>query len=74
MFKVLITQIVGERIVGKSVLVEDFKDLDSAKKAALDYSQVYSRQVFQIRKYDDKKANVISFSESDTGSVVYEKN
>lgn len=72
MFKVMITQIMNNKIIGKTVLVDEFETLRAAKMAAKKYSEVYEHQVFQIRYYPDDKANTISFEDNDTGEIVYE--
>lgn len=72
MFKVMITQIIRNKVIGKCVMVENFKDLQEAENAGLINSLVYEHQVFQIREYEDNINNIISFDENDTGKIVYE--
>lgn len=73
MYKVMIIQIMKNKIIGKIVLIEDFNSIREAIRAAEEHSRIYDSQVYQIREYDiTKKFNIISFSESDTGKIVYE--
>lgn len=73
MYKVMIIQIMKNKIIGKIVLIEDFNSIREAICAAEEHSRIYDSQVYQIREYDiTKKFNIISFSESDTGKIVYE--
>ena len=72
MYKVMINQIVFNEELGKMVLTEDFINLETAKSSAEENSRIYSRKEYVIREYDDKKSNIISFDENDTGTVVFQ--
>lgn len=72
MFKVMISQVIKNEVVGKTVLVEDFDDINKAINAAKRYSRVYDRQAYQIREYGAGKSHIISFDEHDTGTIVKE--
>lgn len=74
MYKVMIKQIIENEEMGRSLLVSNFDTLKDAEEAAKYYSRIYDYEAYQIREYDDKHSNIISFDESsDTGLVVREK-
>ena len=50
MFKVMINQIIKNEAVGRTVLCEDFDDIDKATNAAKRNSRPYDRQSYQIRE------------------------
>lgn len=74
LYKVKISQVIGNQIVGETVLTEDFDNVWSAIRMANKHSSVYDAPVFQIREYDECRGNIISFDSQDTGRVVEECN
>ena len=69
----MIKQIVQGRVVGETVLIEDFETIGSATYAANCYSKPYDQQAYQIREYEEGKSHIISFDDQDTGRIVCEK-
>ena len=74
LFKVKLTQIDKDgNPTGEAVLTRDY---DSMAKAIWDAHDnlLSENSLIEIRKYDAKKVNVISFGKDDTGVVVYTHN
>lgn len=74
LFKVKLTQIDKDgNTTGEAVLTRDY---DSMAKAIWDAHDnlLSENSLIEIRKYDAKKVNVISFGKDDTGVVVYTHN
>ena len=69
-YKVMITQIVGNKNIGSAVLTTDFTELEDALSAGNEY-RLNELCPVEIREYDESKNNIISFDAQDTGVVVH---
>lgn len=69
MFKVMIRQKKDGKICGHAILCEDFMTIEQAKANAIIYS-LSAESGYEIREYNSRKINIISFNSNDTGIVV----
>lgn len=74
MYKVMIYQLYKGKLIGKTVLCENYNSIKKAKEDADYYSRIYEYSLYEIRFYDTSKNNIISFDKNDTGVVVTSDN
>lgn len=73
-YKLLINQWFGDEQEGQIIICEKFYSLRTAVEKGKEYSSIYDREDFQIRRYEYRVGHypVATFDEDDTGTLVYD--
>lgn len=69
MYKIFVKTILGKKVVGKGCVCKDFDSLTEAVVNIQNYL-VTPESTYRVRFYDERRNNIISDDEQDTGTIV----